>query len=92
MRPFYCLCILPFLLLFAMTCSVMADERSDYIRSHYTKMEVRIPMRDGKRLFTSIYVPNDLDVRASYPILLSRTPIALALTVSTSTNLRLDLA
>lgn len=52
----------------------MADERSDYIRAHYTKLEVRIPMRDGKRLFTSIYVPNDLDPRASYPILLSRTP------------------
>lgn len=54
--------------------SATADERSDYIRAHYTKLEVRIPMRDGKRLFTSIYVPNDLDPRASYPILLSRTP------------------
>ena len=51
-----------------------ADERSDYVRAHYTKMEVRVPMRDGKRLFTSIYVPNDLDPKATYPILLSRTP------------------
>ena len=54
--------------------SLQADERSDYVRAHYTKMEVRVPMRDGKRLFTSIYVPNDLDPRATYPILLSRTP------------------
>lgn len=53
---------------------LIADERSDYVRAHYTKHEVRIPMRDGKRLFTSIYVPNDLDPQASYPILLSRTP------------------
>ena len=29
------------------------------VRAHYTKYEARIPMRDGKRLFTSIYVPKD---------------------------------
>ncbi len=62
------------LLCVASMFSLHADERSDYIRAHYTKMEVRIPMRDGARLFTSIYVPNDLDPQASYPILLSRTP------------------
>ena len=31
----------------------------DYVRSHYTKYEYRIPMRDGKRLFTAVYVPKD---------------------------------
>ena len=29
-----------------------AQQRADYIRSHYSKFEHRIPMRDGKRLFT----------------------------------------
>ena len=29
----------------------------DFVRSHYTKYEFRIPMRDGKRLFTAVYVP-----------------------------------
>jgi uncharacterized protein len=44
----------------------------DYTRSHYTKYEYRIPMRDGIRLFTSIYVPKDLS--QPYPIIMQRTP------------------
>ncbi|MEM1202332.1 MAG: CocE/NonD family hydrolase [Acidobacteriota bacterium] len=47
--------------------------RAEYIRSHYSKFEHRIPMRDGTRLFTSIYVPNDLG-GGPYPILMIRTP------------------
>ena len=49
-----------------------ANPRARYIRSHYTKFEHRVPMRDGKRLFTSVYLPNDRAKR--YPILLLRTP------------------
>jgi uncharacterized protein len=44
----------------------------DYVKSQYTKYEYRIPMRDGKKLFTSVYVPKDDSKR--YPILLMRTP------------------
>jgi putative CocE/NonD family hydrolase len=44
----------------------------DYVKSHYTKYEYRIPMRDGVRLFTAVYVPKDQGGR--YPILLTRTP------------------
>ena len=33
--------------------------KEDYVRAHYTKYEFRIPMRDGKRLFTAVYVPKD---------------------------------
>jgi len=29
------------------------------VRAHYTKYECRIPMRDGVKLFTAIYVPKD---------------------------------
>ena len=36
----------------------------DYVRAHYTKYEFRIPMRDGKRLFTAVYVPKDAAGRA----------------------------
>ncbi len=54
--------------------SAHADERSDYIRLHYSKFEARLPMRDGVKLFTSIYIPNDLRVDRSYPFLLMRTP------------------
>ena len=31
----------------------------EYVKAHYTKYEYRIPMRDGVKLFTSIYVPKD---------------------------------
>lgn len=44
----------------------------EYVKSHYTKYEFRIPMRDSKRLFTSVYVPKD--ATEPYPIMLTRTP------------------
>src|SRR5947209_16237883 len=43
----------------------------EYVRTHYTKYEHRIPMRDGARLFTAVYVPKDSEQK--YPILLIRT-------------------
>ena len=45
----------------------------DYVRAHYTKYEFRIPMRDGKRLFTAVYVPKD-PAGGPYPFLMDRTP------------------
>ncbi len=47
--------------------------KEDYVRAHYTKYEFRIPMRDGKRLFTAVYVPKDA-AGGPYPILMDRTP------------------
>ncbi|MGA2886719.1 MAG: CocE/NonD family hydrolase [Terracidiphilus sp.] len=47
--------------------------KENYIRAHYTKYEFRIPMRDGKRLFTAVYVPKDAAL-GPYPFLLNRTP------------------
>jgi len=38
----------------------------------YTKYEYRIPMRDGVKLFTSVYVPKDDSKQ--YPMLMMRTP------------------
>jgi putative CocE/NonD family hydrolase len=49
---------------------------AEYVKANYTKYEHRIPMRDGKRLFTSIYVPKD--PAKTYPFLLSRTPYSAA--------------
>ncbi|MFI5181489.1 MAG: CocE/NonD family hydrolase [Thermoanaerobaculia bacterium] len=48
---------------------------ADLVKSKYTKYEYRIPMRDGVKLFTSVYVPKD---PGSYPILLSRTPYSVS--------------
>jgi putative CocE/NonD family hydrolase len=44
----------------------------EYTRAHFTKYDYRIPMRDGVRLFTSVYVPKDRS--QSYPFLIERTP------------------
>ncbi|MDR0757448.1 MAG: CocE/NonD family hydrolase [Tannerella sp.] len=49
-----------------------AGSDAEYIREHYTKIERMIPMRDGVRLFTAIYIPKDRSEK--YPILLNRTP------------------
>jgi putative CocE/NonD family hydrolase len=52
------------------------EEKEDYVKAHYTKYEYRIPMRDGKKLFTSVYVPKDAS--QPYPILMDRTPYNVA--------------
>ena len=49
---------------------------SIWIVNNYTKMERKIPMRDGIRLFTSIYVPKDNS--ENHPILMERTPYSCA--------------
>lgn len=51
-----------------------ADERAAFIRTHYTKYEARIPMRDGIKLFTALYVPIDASSSRTYPFLITRTP------------------
>ncbi|WP_286232922.1 CocE/NonD family hydrolase [Thalassotalea sediminis] len=48
------------------------NKRAEYIRENYAKYEYEIPMRDGKTLFTAVYVP--YDVSKPYPILMQRTP------------------
>src|SRR6266498_3043501 len=46
------------------------------VKERYTKYEYRIPMRDGVRLFTAVYVPKDTS--QTYPFLLTRTPYNVA--------------
>ncbi|CAN5346231.1 CocE/NonD family hydrolase [soil metagenome] len=50
----------------------MQTELAKYIQENYTKREVMITMRDGVKLFTSIYEPKSKAEK--YPILLNRTP------------------
>ena len=51
-------------------------ELKDYIRANYTKYEYQIPMRDGAKLFTAVYVPKDDSQK--YPIMFIRTPYSVA--------------
>lgn len=59
----------------ALPLSVVGQGR-DYVRAHYTKHEYMVPMRDGVRLFTSVYIPKDTS--RTYPILMMRTPYSVA--------------
>ncbi len=56
--------------------SAQQRELADYIKSNYTKREVMIPMRDGVKLFASIYEPKD--TKEKYPIMFDRTCYSVA--------------
>jgi hypothetical protein len=62
----------------AMPCARAQQTASeDFVRAHYTKYEYRIPMRDGVRLFTAVYVPKVSAFPADpgpYPFMMNRTP------------------
>jgi uncharacterized protein len=63
------------LLLFLFTgliCFSQTDQDSAWFKDNYYKVERAIPMRDGIKLFTSIYIPKDSTEK--HPILLQRTP------------------
>src|SRR4051812_49901239 len=60
------------------TSAVVRAQGADEVSARYTKYEHLVPMRDGVRLFTSVYVPKDAGLGATYPILLTRTPYSVA--------------
>jgi uncharacterized protein len=47
-----------------------------WVLKNYTKIERQIPMRDGVKLFTSIYFPKDSS--ENHPVLIERTPYSCA--------------
>ncbi len=67
-----------FLFLFLIPIFLFAQNAQDsaWIRENYTKIERYIPMRDGVKLFTSIYLPNDNT--ELHPFLMKRTPYSCA--------------
>lgn len=52
------------------------NSQESYIRLHYIKQEHQIPMRDGVKLFTSVFIPRDTNQK--YPLLIKRTPYSVA--------------
>lgn len=66
-----------FLMLFLLPVLAMAQQfDSAWPAANYTKKEVLIPMRDGVKLFTSLYIPRSNSEQ--HPILLTRTPYSCA--------------
>src|SRR6195952_1720415 len=59
-------------------CSYAQQNSSDaeYVKANYQKYEYQIPMRDGKKLFTSVYVPKDQSKK--YPVMMDRTCYSVA--------------
>jgi uncharacterized protein len=55
---------------------IKSDAPEFNVKEHYTKYEYRIPMRDGVRLFTAVYLPKDNSQK--YPFLIVRTPYSVA--------------
>ncbi len=60
----------------ALAQAAQAAQETYDVKAHYTKLETRITMRDGVKLFTSIYLPKDPSQK--YPIIMQRTPYSVA--------------
>ncbi len=66
-----------FILFISTTLLFIACSQTAFsLKGNYYKKEFRIPMRDGVKLFTAVYIPKDSS--KSYPILLNRTPYRVA--------------
>ncbi|MEP6513403.1 MAG: CocE/NonD family hydrolase, partial [Parafilimonas sp.] len=64
-------------LLFLLSCAQKNEsEDAVFIKDNYTKIERMIPMRDGIKLFTAIYIPKE--TAEKYPFLIQRTPYSCA--------------
>lgn len=59
-------------LFLAISISCNLAQGVEWLKANYTKKEYRIPMRDGAKLFISVYSPKDTS--KTYPFLLTRTP------------------
>ncbi|MDQ6814345.1 MAG: CocE/NonD family hydrolase [Bacteroidota bacterium] len=68
--------LIRFLFLLAPLSALAQNVDSIWMRQNYNKVEQYISMRDGVKLFTSIYVPKDS--LEKHPILLTRTPYSCA--------------
>ena len=67
------------ILLFALALAFFSlDAQSGFVQENYQKYEYRIPMRDGVKLFTIVYVPKDADPQNTYPMLMQRTCYSVA--------------
>lgn len=64
--------VVAFFLFILLGWQMLFAQQTFEVKNHYSKKEIYIPMRDGVKLFTSIYLPKD--TTKDYPILMLRTP------------------
>ena len=65
------------LLSFVLVASTLFAQ-SNYVKENYTKTDTYITMRDGVKLFTSIYTPKDASANKKYPMMMQRTCYSVA--------------
>src|ERR1041385_1430540 len=61
-----------FLLLSVGGALALQPQSASEVQANFNKFEYQLAMRDGVKLFTSVYAPKNTSQK--YPILLSRTP------------------
>lgn len=49
-----------------------------FVKDNYQKFEYKIPMRDGTKLHTAVYVPKDASTTKKYPFMMQRTCYSVA--------------
>lgn len=70
---------LQFALLFCfLSVSAQTAPDNTFVKENFTKQEVYIPMRDGVKLFTAIYIPKDISKSKKYPFIMQRTCYSIA--------------
>lgn len=68
--------ILPVVFLLAVVICTAQTVTEEWIRQNYYKVEHKIQMRDGAKLFTAVYIPKS--AAEKHPILMVRTPYSCA--------------
>ncbi len=64
----------------ALSPQEQARQSADFARTHFTKQEFHIPMRDGVKLYTAVYTPvaGQFEDKGPFPFLITRTPYSCA--------------
>ena len=69
---FFLVAVLSVILIGCRSTDVPDDEAGFDVEAQYDKQEVTIPMRDGVKLFATVYVPKD--TTQAYPFLIKKSP------------------
>jgi hypothetical protein len=72
MNQFFIKTVFLLLNVFFLYATDIFAQENKFLEENYTKKEYRIEMRDGVKLFTSVFSPKDTSLE--YPIILWRTP------------------
>ena len=58
--------------------TALATNAQSFVKDNYQKVEYDIPVRDGVKLHTIVYSPNDASATNTYPFLMQRTCYSVA--------------